>query len=181
VPHDNNIGQRNVHPVNPSLKIKDVAKKKFWLRNPFDRRVEMRLEATLPAFMRELGWKLEFVSAGVSKFSMAEGATKEISSAMVAGSKLERSALPGTAAERTIEITAAANGIPLGGMSYVLDPDYKEPAGGEEPDPGHEHEPAECAADAAELLKCLHLDKAEVDGVSVRRVSLDITFKQDCR
>src|SRR4051794_540107 len=56
VPHDNNIAQRNVHPVNPSLRKIDIAKKHFWLRNPFDRKSEMVLKATLPAFMRELGW-----------------------------------------------------------------------------------------------------------------------------
>jgi len=181
VPHDNNIGQRNVHPVAPSLTKVDLAKKHFWLRNPFERKAEMKLSATLPAFMRELGWRLEFVSAGGSKFGMAAGAMKEISFAMVAGSPLERSTLPRGAEERTIEITAEANGIPLGGMSYVIDPDYVDPNKGETPHPGHEHEPDECAADATELLKCLKLDRAEVEGVSVRRVSLDITFKEDCR
>ncbi|MGH7292811.1 MAG: hypothetical protein ACREJT_16450, partial [Myxococcota bacterium] len=34
VPHDNNIGQRNVHPVEISLSRDDLRRRLFWLRNP---------------------------------------------------------------------------------------------------------------------------------------------------
>ena len=87
----------------------------------------MKLSATVPAFMRELGWRLDFVSAGGPKFGMQPGATKEILFAMVEGEPIDKANLPESEKERTIEITAEAAGIPLGGMSYVIDPSYVDP------------------------------------------------------
>jgi zinc metalloprotease ZmpB len=175
VPHDNNIGQRNVHPVAMSLTRADLARRLFWLRNPFDRNVKVALKADLPAFLRERGWKLQFVSAGGETFGMQPGAKREIVFAMSGGQPIDRTMVPAERAARMIVITAEADGIPLGGMSYEVDPDY-QPAVPGHPDPGR----GACATDAMALLKCLRLDGAEIDAVEVRRVTLDITFKTHC-
>ena len=181
VPHDNNIGQRNVHPVAMTLTRLELARRVFWLRNPFDRQVKVKLSAQLPKLLLERGWRLDFVSAGGPSFGMAAGARKEILFAMAAGQPFDRAALPKAQSERTILITGEADGIPLGGMSYVLDPDYIDPNTGHPPggtgDPGS---PVPCAHDASELLKCLKFDKAEVDCVEVRKISVDISFKGKC-
>jgi zinc metalloprotease ZmpB len=182
VPHDNNIGQRNVHPVAMSLTRLDLARRVFWLRNPFDRQAKMKLSAQLPKLLLERGWRLDFVSAGGPGFGMAAGARKEIVFAMAAGQPFDRAALPRAESERTILISAEADGIPLGGMSYVLDPDYTDPNHPGHP-PGGSGEPATpapCAHDASELLKCLKLDRAEIECVEVRKVSVDISFKGKC-
>lgn len=181
VPHDNNIGQRNVHPVEISLSRDDLRRRLFWLRNPFDRQVPVKLAAHLPSFLRKRGWSLDFISAGGSSFGIKPGATKEIVFALAAGQAIDRSSLPTSATERTIVVTAEADGIPLGGMTYVIDPDYV--------DPNKDHPPCPpcwptkvdpCAHDAAELLKCMKFERAEVDSVEVRKVTLDITFKGRC-
>ncbi|HET8745873.1 MAG TPA: hypothetical protein VFM98_09715 [Ramlibacter sp.] len=177
VPHDNNIGQRNVHPVAMSLTRADLARRLFWLRNPFDRHVKVTLKATLPDFLRERGWKLEFVSAGGAAFGMQPGARREVVFAMSAGQPFDRKVVPADSEARTIVITAEADGIPLGGMGYEVDPDYKPAV------PGHHGPglPEACAPGAMELLKCLRLDRADIEDVEVRRVTVDITFKSGCR
>jgi len=177
VPHDNNIAQRNVHPVAMSLSPDDLRRRRFWLRNPFERQVNVKLQAALPAFLRERGWKLEFVSSGRDSFGMKVGAMKEIVFAMTPGRPIDRETLPAAATDRTIGITAEVEGIPLGGMSYVIDADYV--------DPNHKHPHGSdhtdiCVRNAAELLRCLRLDLENVDDVEVRRITLDITFKRHC-
>ena len=100
---------------------------------------------------------------------------------MAAGQPFDRAALPKAQSECTILITGEADGIPLGGMSYVLDPDYIDPNTGHPPGgTGEPGSPAPCAHDASELLKCLKFDKAEVDCVEVRKISVDISFKGKC-
>ena len=128
VPHDNNIGLRNVHPVAAALTGADVRSRRFWLRNPLDRTVqEEMLEAQLPGFVSERGWQLGFASAGGATFSMKPGAIKEIVPQLSAGKPFDRASLPKDPAERSIVITAQADGIPLGGMTYVIDADSSIP------------------------------------------------------
>lgn len=181
VPHDNNIGQRNVHPVAISLSREALRRRLFWLRNPFDRPVQMKLVAHLPAFLRERNWRLDFISPGGASFSMKPGAIKEIMFAMSAGQTIDRATLPTSVAERAITVTAEADGIPVGGMTYVLDPDYVDP--NKDQPPCQPHKPVEtepCVHDATELLKCLKLERTEVESVDVRKITLDITFKGRC-
>ena len=181
VPHDNNIAQRNVHPVAISLSAESLRNRLFWLRNPFEYAVQVKLAAQLPAFLRERGWRLDFISPGAGSFRMKAGAIKEIQFVMSGGQAIERSNLPSADAERTILITGEADGIPLGGMTYVLDPDYAPPTPQHpscpQPPPA---ENAPCAEDASQLLKCLRLEGAEVKSVDVRRISIDIAFKGKC-
>ena len=69
MPHDNNIGQRNVVPVafkNFKDWIKAVSTLHFTLKNPNRRASKMQLVATLPRVLVKRGWKLEFVSAAGS-------------------------------------------------------------------------------------------------------------------
>jgi hypothetical protein len=70
---------------------------------------------------------MEFQSTGGDRFRMMPGAIKEIRFALTRGERFERQGLPIAVAERTIMITAEADGIPLGGMTYVVDADYVDP------------------------------------------------------
>lgn len=182
VPFDNNIAQRNVHPVAPSFTRPELLRRLFWLRNPFDRAVQIKLQATLPAFLSERGWSLQFASAGAASFRLPAGQTKEISFTMMAGKPFDRSAIPADAAQRSIVVGAEADGIPLGGMTYEIDPDYLDPnlPGAKTDTPatpaggcGHG------STDLAALLKCLGQSGAQVDGVRVRKINVDILFKGD--
>jgi hypothetical protein len=179
VPHDNNLGQRNVHPVAMTLSREDLRHRTFWLRNPSIRQVKIRLAASLPSFLRDRGWHLDFVSAGGSGFSMLPGASKEIIFSMTPGKPVERGMLPESPMERSILITAEADGIPLGGMSYVIDADYQDPNSGRH---GRAPKPAGIIQqDVSKLLKGLKLDSSEIEGVHVRKITLDIYLKEkDC-
>ncbi len=173
VPHDNNIAQRNVHPVAAALTDDELASRRFWLRNPLDRATRIELAAELPRFLEVRGWKLAFVSPGGAGFGLKAGALKEVRFAMVAGRPFERGELPGPGAERTITITAAADGIPLGGMSYVIDPDYVDPNKGTGP-----IAPCRPGRDLGSILGCLNRTEAELERVEVRKVLLELTFKE---
>jgi hypothetical protein len=183
VPFDNNIGQRNVHPVAPSLSRFELLRRQFWLRNPLDRAVKVKLVAELPGFLKERGWSLDFVSAGAASFGMAAGQMKEIQFTMTAGKAFDRADLPAAAAGRTLVISAEADGIPLGGMSYEIDPDYVDP-NLPKATPCEPCKPTSSGthgvADLAALLKCLGQSGAEVEGVKIRKLNLDILFKDDC-
>lgn len=159
-----------------ALSRDDLHRRRFLLRNPFDRHVRMGLHAVVPPFLSERGWRLEFVSAGGSAFGLQPGASKEIVCSMVRGHPIDRASLPRSELERAIVITAQADGIPLGGMSYVIDPDYIDPNKGHIPSPPAKADP--CSQDASELLKCLNLERAEVDGVEVRSITIDVNFKR---
>jgi zinc metalloprotease ZmpB len=183
VPFDNNIGQRNVHPVALSLTRFDLARRRFWLRNPFDRAIKVELAAALPAVLAERGWTLGFVSPGAARFGLAPGQVKEIVFAMTPGKPLTRTDLPADSAGRTLVLSAQADGIPLGGMSYEIDPDYVDPnlPGAEPCKPCGPCEPCGPGQplDLAALLKCLKEAGAHVDGVRLRTLNVDIVFKGD--
>ena len=66
VPHDNNIGQRNVTPVpfkNHKEWMKAVGKLRFTLKNPRRRAAKMLLVPILPRVLVKRGWKLDVKSA----------------------------------------------------------------------------------------------------------------------
>jgi hypothetical protein len=127
VPHDNNIGQRNVTPVpfhNHKQWMQAVAKLRFTLKNPRRRAARMLLAPTLPRALTKRGWKLELLSGkgepikrGTLKLSTGE--SRQIAMRLVPGE-------PFTAAEvakwrdAVIRIEGYANGILIGGMTYPI-------------------------------------------------------------
>jgi hypothetical protein len=122
VPHDNNIGQRNVTPVpfgNLEEWIKSIAELRFTLKNPLRVPAKMILKPTLPKTLTSRGWKLEFTNKGAGKPKLAAGKRIPISMKLVPGK-------PFTAADLmreknpVIRIEAYANGIIIGGMTYEV-------------------------------------------------------------
>lgn len=122
VPHDNNIGQRNVTPV-AFVKIEDLIKAfselRFTLKNPLRVSAKMLLNPKLPKTLTSRGWRLEFTNAGGAKPKLGAGKSIPITMKLVAGE-------PFTAADlareknAAIRIEAHANGIIVGGMTYEL-------------------------------------------------------------
>jgi len=127
VPHDNNIGQRNVTPVpfhNHKQWMQAVAKLRFTLKNPHRRAAKMRLAPTLPRVLAKRGWKVELLSGkgepikrGTLK--LRAGESRQIAMKLVPGE-------PFTAAEvakwrdAVIRIEGYADGILIGGMTYPI-------------------------------------------------------------
>src|SRR5436305_7942177 len=61
VPHDNNLGQRNVHPVSIGFGLTKVAWEKlpFWIRNNGDKPVVATAQVKLPEWLAKLGWAFD--------------------------------------------------------------------------------------------------------------------------
>jgi zinc metalloprotease ZmpB len=125
----------------------------------------------------ERGWRLDFINAGGSKFSLGPGETAQIFLRLTPGKEFQTQDVVNTR-DRKIHVFGYADGILIGGMSYELDPNLKEPT---PPISGNK----ECKEVAKELLDCLNLETTKIKKVRIRKVTLDIEFddpdcKEDC-
>ena len=118
VPHDNNLGLRSVHLLPLSMPSRSLT-----LKNPFARSVHIELGAELPALLASRGYQLQFTSAS---FELAEGGQQLVSFRLEGGTPLDPTSLPADSRARSLAISARADGIPIGGTSFVLDPDLSE-------------------------------------------------------
>lgn len=132
VPHDNNIGQRNVTPVpfkNDKEWMKAISQLPFTLKNPHRRAAKMVLSPTLPRLLIKRGWKLEFrtqegttIKRGTLK--LGAGQSAQISLQLAAGEPV-RAAEIAKSTDAQIRIEAYADGILIGGMTYPITPPQK--------------------------------------------------------
>lgn len=182
VPHDNNIGQRNVHPVPAAAGAAGIFAtldgRSFTVRNPFDIRAKVVLDITLPPVLADKGWRVHASSAGGDGFGLAPGAARRVRLAVTRGAEVTAAEVKASASK---DVVAAvyANGIPIGGMTYRLDPDRETPMpqdNGHGDDCGTKHD---CAGPAERLLRCLDLPDDNVNRVTLRRVGIDIEMG-DC-
>jgi hypothetical protein len=195
VPHDNNIGQRNVAPV-PAGGIEGLITaltgRPFTVRNPFEHKAGIALDVALPAVLEKADWRVQVSSPGGAAFPLRAGTAKDVRFDLVVGrpEALERlAALP--AEERELVITARADGRVIGGMTYALDPALKAEPAPREDEPNHHHHDDQdqqhdgdgrseeaCRRSASQLLHCLGEDLGDVRSVRVSRVVLDVEL--DC-
>ncbi len=124
VPFDNNIGQRNVTPILPSLRwiVEYLHKHIIWVRNPFKEVVVTNIDIELPRFLRSLGWQLNIVSAGGRKFELGPREKREVILSIEPGRDFEpdqaRKAI--ARGDDQIVLTTYLNGEVSGGMTYKL-------------------------------------------------------------
>ena len=175
VPNDNNIGQRNVSPVpggGGAGPLKRAFKDRpFRVHNPFEREVKTKLSPTLPEFLKDRGWEILFTNAGGSEFSLKSGASKDVLLDIKEGKDFTQELVPENASEATIHVTAFADDIIIGGMSYFVDPNMKKSNvnnGG--------RKTGDCTI-ASELLKCATLGKAK--RVRIKKVNIELDFDDD--
>jgi hypothetical protein len=176
VPNDNNIGQRNVSPVpgaGGAAPFKaSFQRRPFWLYNPFEREANIKLIVSLPKFLKELGWEILFINAGGSNFSLKPGIKKEIFLDIKEGKGFSSETVLQNESDNMITVTAYADGITIGGMSYQIDPHMKKSnvnnSGTSKSD--------DCDI-ATDLLKCIKTDK--IKSVRIRKINLDIDFEDD--
>jgi hypothetical protein len=130
VPHDNNIGQRNVTPVpfkNSKEWMTAVGKLRFTLKNPHRRAAKMMLDPALPRILVRRGWKLELLADGEPvkrSLKLGPGKSTQISMRLVPGEPFT----PAEAAkwrDAAIRIAGYADGILIGGMTYPMAPERK--------------------------------------------------------
>lgn len=179
VPHDNNIGQRNVSPVPGGGGLQGLisafSPRRFTVRNPHGRKARFELVANLPAFLVQLGWEVEYANPGAGSFSLEAGQTQEIALRLRPGGDFSRDIVIASV-DRDITISTYADDILIGGMSYAIDPDLKKlppqrPTGKDGCPP--------CIEQAEKLLECLDMPKERVKSVRVRKITVDIEIVDD--
>jgi hypothetical protein len=178
VPHDNNVGQRNVSVVpgeGGGEALMAALNGAFFIAgNNLNRRAAMELRVKMPKVLGDKGWLLQFDGLPNNKFELNSGAKRRIQLSLKQGTQFAKADIEG-AADRMINVTLLANGMPLGGMSYYVDPELKKPSGGKQP-PGKD-----CDGAAQELLDCLKVSGGKkVKKVCVKKVSVDIELDNDC-
>lgn len=127
VPNDNNVGQRNVHPVAGSggfALVESIRNRPFTVKNSFPGRATVQLDVTLPKFLSERGWQLRFVNQEQGQFTLDAGEKREMRMELLAGKDFTEDEVRKVRQPPRIDIRTIVNGIPVGGMSFYLDPNH---------------------------------------------------------
>jgi hypothetical protein len=178
VPHDNNVGQRNVSVVpgegGCEALMASLDGSFFMAGNNLNKKAKMELRAKLPAVLAAKGWKLGFAGIPSNKFVLGAGKKRKVFLDLQAGSEFTQADIAG-ATDRLITVDLLANGILLGGMSYYVDPTLSKPSGGKQACG------KDCDDAAKKLLDCLKVGcGTKVKKVRVKKVSVDIELDNDC-
>jgi zinc metalloprotease ZmpB len=133
VPNDNNIAQRNVNPVPGGGGIEGLMQGlngySFWVGNPNLKTSSMELRVELPDLLASNGWRLSFKGIpnnNNNKFELQPGKHQEIFIDLLPGKDFDKQQVE-KSNNKDIMISAYANDILVGGMTYRLDPEIKEP------------------------------------------------------
>jgi hypothetical protein len=178
VPHDNNVGQRNVDLVpgggGGEGLISGLQGAIFYAGNTLRKRANMELKVQMPNMLRENGWQIKFKGMKDNRFVLKAGEKRMITIDVIAGKDFSKEQALAMS-DRDITVSLMSNDMLVGGMTYRLDPEMKQlPT---RPDQHTDH----CADKAAELLKCLHISDSDVKKVCVKKISLDIEMKNECK
>lgn len=124
VPHDNNLGQRNVHPV---LAIKgrkvleiDWEALPFWIRNSEARPVRATAEIALPAWLAKLGWKLDVPKLSATRFLVKPGAREKVTLGLAQKGRAFTAADLQKQRDRYVVVNILLDGAVAGGMTFEL-------------------------------------------------------------
>ncbi len=183
VPFDNNIGQRNVAPVAGGGGITGLTAsfgpKRFWANNPSGSAGHAVVQAILPGFLVRKGWAIEFISPGGSTFTLAPRASREVQFRLQPGEDFTADDVHQADDEARIILRLLIDNVPVGGMTYQIDPNLKSPPPehrGKRPAP-----PEHCSPQAKHLLECLEVPTEDIASVRIRRITIDIDFRNDCQ
>jgi hypothetical protein len=124
VPHDNNIGQRNVVLVPAGNSGEDLLtffkKTVFIAGNNLKKTALMEIRITMPPVMKEKGWSLKPDDIIRKKFRLKPGEKVNISLSIIKGQKIYVKNFT-KRSSRDIRVCLFGNGILMGGMTYRLD------------------------------------------------------------
>jgi len=129
VPHDNNLGQRNVHPVVAPLQggLGAIAWERlpFWIRNPGRMAVRTTVEIKVPVWLAKLGWAFNVPQADRRKLIIEPGAKARVNIALSKAGRPIEADLLARQKDRDIVVTVLQDGIPVGGMTFQVTPPRK--------------------------------------------------------
>src|SRR5690606_23090227 len=176
VPNDNNVGQRNVHPVAGGGGIAGLMaslhNKSFWAGNTNSRKALMSIKVDLPDILKRKGWALSFPGIQKNEFTLKSGERREIVYNLKTGQDFTKAEVE-SANSKDINVSLYADGALIGGMTYYMDANIKTPIN------SGDSCNVKCNTKAEELLKCLKLSNQEIKKVHVKKISLDIEMDND--
>lgn len=182
VPNDNNVGQRNVNLIPGGGGAKSLVEGlhgfPLWVGNPNPKRAVIDIDIKLPAVLAECGWSVGFEGLRSTRFQLASREQRMLVIQVTPGSEFARADIE-SADDRDIVLTVAADGGPLGGMTYRVDPSLDRAEDRPGATPGGP-DPTRCLEHAAELLECLDLHGHDVKSVRVKKVTLEVGMEGDC-
>lgn len=128
VPFDNNLAQRNVAPVPGGGGLRGLlsgfVNRSFMVRNPLNGEARITLKTELPPFLAERGWRIRVGHSDTQfAFGLAAGAERQVTVSLSPGQNFTRDEVLHVGRPLSIRITASADGVTFGGMTYRLDPD----------------------------------------------------------
>jgi len=131
VPCDNNLGLRAVIPVpggghRHALEAA-FEKREFWASNPFGETAVMEVRAVMPTFLATRGWAAKFDNPGGDSFSLGPHDSRVIRPRLIGGQDFTEAEVQ-LAGYVAIELILLANGLVVGGLTFVLDPSLHHPA-----------------------------------------------------
>jgi hypothetical protein len=128
VPHDNNVGQRNIVVLAGAGGAEALARAltgaPFFARNNLNLPAVMELQVRVPPFLAERGWGLGFADLEGDSFRLKAGAKRTLKLEVVRGKDFTAAEFR-RQRERRFIVTLLANGIQLGGMTYEVNPDLR--------------------------------------------------------
>jgi hypothetical protein len=122
VPHDNNIAQRNVHPVFPRLAEVVWEKLPFWIRNHGRAPVRLGLSVQLPKWLDRLGWKFTVPQITRERTTLKPDQLLKVNVAMTKGRPFDDQVLA-READHDIVFTVLQDDMPVGGMTFRISKD----------------------------------------------------------
>lgn len=124
VPHDNNVGQRNVVlvPGGGGGEALSGAMDGAWFfaGNNFNRRATFELRVEVPRFLEARGWGLELVPG--QRFTLKPGEKRRIELRLRPGAEFTAKEVR-DADDRAFRVSLYGEGMLMGGMTYAVDPD----------------------------------------------------------
>lgn len=130
IPNDNNIGWRNMFPVAGGGGLKGLIATldgaNILIKNPHREEAKTVVQAVLPAFLVKAGWSAVFDNPGAGAFALRPGESKSVTLRLKPGKEFTAGDVAKEKGAR-IRVEAYANGILVGGMTYLLDPAVKGP------------------------------------------------------
>ena len=124
VPHDNNIAQRNVHPVLSKLADVQWEKLPFWIRNHGRSAVRLGVDIKVPVWLDRLGWKFSVPQIDKERAVLKTDQMLKVNLTMAKGKAFDDKAMT-KEADHDIVVTILHDGAPVGGMTFRMSPDAK--------------------------------------------------------
>lgn len=175
VPCDNNLGLRAVIPVpgggHRRALVRAFRKRRFWASNPLTKTAKMEIRPVLPGFLLTRGWAMVFDNPGGGSFSLGPRDTRVIRPRLIGGQSFTAADVT-AAGTVSIMIVVLADGLVVGGLTFVLDPKLHDPPREEieEKHEKEEHEEEEHEHHEAHE----HHHREEREGGRPRRVRVEI-------